>query len=1033
MIDSLIRWSLHNRTFVLMAGLALVVVGGWRAERMPVDVFPDLTAPTVTVITEAHGMAPVDVERMLTRPVETALNGTPGLRRLRSSSGVGISVVWAEFNWGDDPFRARQLVSERLQLVTPQLPRDVELPILAPITSIMGTISFVALSSDVHDAMQLREEADWTVRRRLLATPGVAQVVPIGGDTRQLQLVLAPDRMAAFDLSLDDVVAHLQKASVSASTGFVVEAGEELLIHGYGRVQHERDLQMTVVGERGGRPVLVRDVGDVLWGPALKRGTAAYNGKPAVVLAIQKQPSANTLKLSAEIDDVIVALQSELPTGMKLHNDIFQQADFIEAAVDNVSDALRDGALLVVLILLLFLGQLRPTLISALAIPISLVATALVLDQLGMTLNTMTLGGMAIAVGALVDDAIIDVENVVRRLRENAGRPIDKRRPLLDVIFDASKEIRTSIVMATLIIMVVFLPLFFLSGIEGRLLVPLGISYLVALGVSLVVALTVTPALCFVLLPGGLERHAEQARLVTWLQRRFAPVLQWSLRRPTTLAAASALALLAALASMVNVGQAFLPEFNEGGLTISVTLPPGTSLADSDRIAAQVDAIVLALPEVNAVGRRTGRAELDEHAQGVNASELELKLHLKDRTFEDVLRELREDLRQVPGVNIAIGQPISHRIDHMLSGTRSSVAVKVFGADLGTLYDVAEKVKAQMATVPGVVDLNFEVQPSIPIARVLLDRAAIAMHGLTPVDVTNAMKVAYAGVEVSTVYEDERRFDVVVKAYDSNSTNLAKLKGLTVRRPGGGVVPLQGLARVVRDTGPGRISRENVQRKVVVMCNVADVDVGTVVAGIQANVGSHVQLPDGVRIEYGGQFKSAQRAQKTLSWLVALVFLGVAALLWSALGSSRDAVLVLLNLPLALIGGLVGVHLTGGVVSVATLIGLIALFGVATRNGLMLVTHVQHLVAVEGVTDATKAVMRGAQERLSPVLMTALASALALVPMAWRAGETGAEIQAPMAMVMLCGLVTSTVLNMVVIPSLYLKYGSATRGLRDRR
>jgi CzcA family heavy metal efflux pump len=1028
MIDGLIRWSLTNRALVLLGAAAMLAFGAWRASLMPVDVFPDLTAPTVTILTEAHGMAPEEVERLVTLPIETSVNGASGIRRLRSSSGVGISVVWAEFEWGTDIFHARQVVSERMQAARSQIPSELEPPVLAPVTSIMGEILFVAMTSEHHTPMEIRTEADWTVRRRLLAVPGISQVIPIGGDVRQLQVVLSPERLSAHDLAIDEVAHALREASASSSAGFILEGGEELLVHGLGRVATEDDLYATVVARREGRSILVRDIAEVVWGPALKRGTGAFAGEPAVVMGIQKQPGANTLALTEHLDEVLGELAAQLPKGMELHTDIFRQADFIDVAIENVTVSLRDGAILVLVILLLFLGSFRPTVISALAIPLSLVASVLVLDVMGVTLNTMTLGGMAIAVGALVDDAIIDVENVVRRLRENGARP--EPRAALVVVFEASREIRASIVFATLIIMLVFVPLFFLSGVEGRLLAPLGVAYLVSLAASLVVALTVTPALCLLLLGRGAETDKEETRFLTWLKARFEPLLALALRRWRAVAAASVALLVAAVVALAAAGQSFLPTFNEGTLTISVVTSPGIALRESNRLARMVDGILLAQPEVKRVARRTGRAELDEHAQGVNASEIDVTLEMKDRSTEAFLAELRRAFTAVPGTNITIGQPISHRIDHMLSGTRANIAVKILGRDLPTLYRVAEQVQAQMGAVRGVVDLSLEQQPSIPFARVRLNRAAVAEHGLSAHDVTEAMDIALAGEKVSMVREGDRRFDVVVRLPRSERESMTRLRDLRVSIPSGGSVPLDALATVVRDAGPGRISRENVQRKVVVMANVAGADVVGVVDDIRRRVSANVPLPAGVHVEYGGQFESAQEAQRTIALLGLLVLLGVFALLLSVLGSARDALLVLLNLPLALIGGVVGVYLSGAVVSVATLIGFVTLFGVATRNGLMLVTHIQHLVTEEGVTDPREAVRRGALERLAPVLMTALASALALVPLALRAGEPGAEIQSPMAIVILCGLVTSTALNMLVVPALYLPYGRATRTLR---
>ena len=1029
MVDGLIRWSLSNRALVLALAALLFAVGAWRAFTLPVDVFPDLTAPTVTVLTEAHGMAPEEVERLVTLPIETALNGASGLRRLRSSSGVGISIVWAEFDWAVDVYRARQVVSERLQEARAQIPADIAPPQLAPVSSIMGEILFVALTNEDGDRMALRSVADWTVRRRLLAIPGVAQVIPIGGEVRQLQVVLSPERLAAYDLSIIEVMEALRDSSASTSAGFLVEGGEELLIHGVGRVDGARDLEDTIVSSREGRRVLVRDVGEVRFGPALSRGAAAFAGEPAVVIGIQKQPGANTLSLTDRLDAVFADIARELPPGTELHTDIFRQADFISLAVDNVADALRDGALLVLLILIVFLGALRPTLTSAVALPLSLVAAVFALDLLGITLNTMTLGGMAIAVGALVDDAIIDVENVVRRLRENAGKPVGARRPVFDVVLDASREVRASIVLATLIIALVFAPLFFLSGVEGRLLAPLGIAYVVALAASLFVALTVTPAMCLVVLEKGADRSHDDTRVLKALKRVYDRLLLPSLDRARSVVVAAAISLAVAIGALFGTTQSFLPAFNEGTLTISVVTLPGISLRDSDRLAHMVDEILLAQPEVARVARRTGRAELDEHAQGVNASELDVSLSLDGAPMGPFLTRLRAALDAVPGANISIGQPISHRIDHMTSGTRAGIAVKAFGVDLPSLHRVAAQLKALMEQVPGCVDVALEEFPSIPFARVLLDRRTVAAHGLRPHDVIQTMEVGLSGAVVAELREGDRRVDIVVRLPDDARSDLAALAALRVHTPDGGDVPLLALASVDRDAGPGSISRENVQRKVVVMANVDGEGLVEVVEAIRARVDASIALPEGVQIEYGGQFESAASAERSLFLLGLLVLLGVFALLVSGLGSLRDALLVLVNLPLALIGGVVGVYASGANVSVATIIGFIALFGIATRNGLLLVTHIRHLVEQEGVTSSREAVRRGSRERLAPVLMTALAAALALVPLALRHGEAGAEIQSPMAMVILFGLLSSTALNMIVVPVLYLHFGAATRGL----
>jgi len=1032
MIDRIIQWSLGNRALVLIGAALLLAWGSVEAVRMPVDVFPDLTAPSVTVIAEAHGMAPQEVESLVTFPIETALNGAAGVRRIRSSTGVGIAVVWVEFDWGTDIYQARQIVAEKLQLAAGSLPPHLERPVLAPVSSIMGEIMFIALTSDRHSSLELKTTADWVLRRRLLAVPGVSQVVPIGGDTKQYQVVADPERLAAYRIGINELVEALRATNENTSAGFYQDGGQEYLIHGVGRVVSAEDIADTFVVDRGGQPVLVRHLATVEIGPALKRGDGSRNGQPAVILGIQKQPGANTLELTERLDAVLEQLHETLPAGMAIDRHIFRQADFIEVAVHNVTAALRDGALLVVVIVFAFLVSWRATAITVLAIPLSLVTAVLALRALGATINTMTLGGMAIAVGALVDDDIIDVENVLRRLRENAARPPAIRRGPLNVVFEASKEIRGSIVFATLIILLVFLPLFFLAGVEGRLLRPLGFAYVVSLAASLAVALTVTPALCGVLLRSGASYGGHEGRLVLWLKARYERILAHTLSRWRAVSAVALVGLGVAVLGLATAGRAFLPDFNEGTLTISVVTLPGTSLHDSGALGRLVEEILLEQPEVVATARRTGRAELDEHAQDVNASEIDVGLRMKDRSKEEFLTGLRRALSVVPGTNITIGQPISHRIDHMLSGTRANVAVKIFGEDLFELRRLAEQVRRAMQAIPGVVDLSTEQQTDIPFLTVKFDRPAIARYGLRIRDVTEAIETAFAGQAVSRVREGEAAFDLLVRYPERMRADLESIRELRLTTPSGAELPLHALAEVRKDQGPNIISRENVQRKIVVMCNVAGRDLGSVVADIQTAVARTVALPRGYHIEYGGQFESAAEASRTLLILGALVTAGIFALLVLALGSSRDAVVVLVNLPLALVGGVVGVSLSGGVLSVASLIGFITLFGIATRNGLMLVSHIRHLLEVEGVTDFTEAVRRGSLERLAPILMTALAAGLALVPLALEAGQPGSEIQAPMAIVILSGLLSSTALNMLVVPALYLRFGAlAARPVAD--
>lgn len=1030
MIDAILHWSLSHRSAVLGAALILSVWGVLTALRMPVDVFPDLTAPTVTVITEGHGMAPEELEVRVTFPIETAVNGAPGVRRVRSTSGVGISIVYVEFDWGTDVFIARQIVSEKLQLVRGTLPAEVESPVLAPVSSIMGEILFVALTSQRHTPMEVRTAADFTLRRRVLAVPGVSQVIVTGGERRQFQVVLRPERLIAYKLTVDEVLRALEATNLSISAGFLTEGGQEYLVHGAGRVLVPADVEETLVALRGEAPILVRNLGEVRIGAALKRGEGSFQASPAVVIGIQKQPGTNTLDLTRRLERELDDLARTLPAGMTIHRNIFRQADFIQVAISNVTKALRDGVVLVLLIVLLFLASGRASAITIVAIPLSLLTAVFALSAFGATLNTMTLGGMAIAVGELVDDAVIDVENVVRRLRDNAQLATTDRSSILAVVLAASREIRSSIVFATLVVVLVFSPLFFLSGVEGRLLQPLGIAYVVSLVASLAVAVTVTPVLCFLLLPHSkaVERGIEP-RFAHWLKQRYAPLLGRALRSWRALTTAALVVLACAAAGLGLAGRSFLPEFREGTLTIAAVTLPGTSLQESNAMGERIERILLRHHEVVAVSRRTGRAEMDEHAQGVNAAELDVSLRDTGRSREEFLAALRRDFSLIAGANITIGQPISHRVDHMLSGTRASVAVKIFGDDLQELRRLGVEVENLMRSVPGVVDLAREQQSDIPLVRVRFDRPAIARHGLRIAEVARALEVASGVHVVSQVQDGQAVFELVVRLEPSRVQDLADLRDVLVLTPTGAQVPLRALASIERDRGPNEIGREGVQRKLVVSCNVAGRDVGSLVADLQRAVRQSVTLPPGYRIVYGGQFESAQGATRTLVLIGALAIVGMLGLLYVAFDSLRDAVLVMLNLPLALIGGVIGVFLEGGVLSIASLVGFITLFGIATRNGIMLVSHIRHLIEKEGVRDADQAVSRGAMERLIPILMTALAAGLGLVPLAIAGGEPGSEIQAPMAVVILCGLLSSTALNMFIVPALYRRFGAAVRSL----
>jgi CzcA family heavy metal efflux pump len=1023
MMDSVIQWSIKNRLFVVIAAVAVSLYGAVTAVRMPVDVFPDLTAPTVTIITEAHGLAPQEVEALVTFPIESSVNGATGVRRVRSASGIGISVVWVEFDWGTDIYIARQIVNEKLQLVARQIPTDIGPPTLAPISSIMGEILFLSLKSDRHSPLETREAADWVVRKRLLSLPGVAQVIPIGGGVKQYQAIVAPEKLLRFNVTLEQVVKALEASNQNSSGGFFIRGAQESLIRGLGRIATKEDIERTVVAVHDGVPILVAHVAEVRVGSAIKRGEGSSNGEPAVVLGVLKQPGANTLELSQRIDHQLDQIQRTLPAGMQIDRHIFRQADFIETAIRNVSLALRDGAILVAVILLLFLFNVRTTVISLAALPVSLIVAVLAIKAVGSTINTMTLGGLTIAIGALVDDAIIDVENVFRRLRENRERPVPQ--PAMEVIYEASREVRGSIVFATLIVMLVFLPLFFLSGVEGRLLFPLGFAYLVAIFASLVVALTLTPALCAYLLPGARALGRGESVVVRGLKAAYSPTLQLALRHPHAVVGVSAGLLVAVLALLPYLGRTFLPDFNEGSLTISAVTLPGTSLAGSDRLGQRIENILLSLPEVVSTARRTGRAELDEHAQEVNAAEIDVRLRKKDRSKQEFLAALRRALSLVPGMVITIGQPISHRIDHMLSGTRANIAIKLFGDDLAQLRASAEDIRKVMARVEGIVDLSIEQQVDIPQLAVTFDRARIARYGLQTGALAEITETAYAGRKATQVLEGQRTYDLVVRYPDEQRADIEAIRNTIVDTPIGAKVPLKMLASIREDSGPNLISRENVQRKIVIQANVSGRDLHSVFDDVRAEIEREVRLPEGYYVVYGGQFESEREATRTISLLGLLVIAGIFLLLFLAFRSVRSALLIMVNLPLALIGGVIAVFLSGGVLSVASLVGFITLFGIASRNGIMMISHYEHLINVEGVSLA-EAIERGSLERLSPILMTALCAGLALIPLVVAGSEPGNEIQAPMGIVILGGLLSSTALNMLVVPTLYARVVRAT-------
>lgn len=1016
MLERLIGWSLDNRAAVFALALLLLVWGAWSGRSAPVDVFPDLTAPTVTVMAEAPGLAAEEVERQVIVPVEAAVAGADGVRRVRSQAVPGFALIWVEFDWGRDIYRARQAVAERLGQVG-ELPEGVLPPQLGPISSIMGEIMYLGLRATAPATpMEAREVADWVLAPQLLGVPGIAQVVSLGGEVRQYQVLVQPERLRALGIDLAQVANAVAAANRNASGGLVEHGGRDYLIRFLGRTDRLEDIREAPVAMRDGVPVLLRHVAVVTMGAALPVGDGGVNGERGVVLAIAKQPHADTLALTREIGDRLADIGSRLPPGIELVSELFRQADFIHLAVDNVGKALRDGAVFVVVVLFVFLLNVRTTLISLLAIPISLAAALLGLTALGIGINTMTLGGMTIAVGALVDDAIIFVESIYRRLKENSAAAVPL--PAREVVARACSEVRQPVFFSTLIIMLVFLPLFFLGGVEGRLLQPLGIAYLIAVAASLLVALTVTPALSHVLL--ARSRAANESRLakpVLMLRAAYQPLLRWSLVRARWIAALSALLLALTLVAVTQLGRSFLPEFNEGSLTIEMATPAGTSLNESARLARAVELELMALPEVLAVARRTGRAEKAEHTQPPHVSEIDVRLGPLPQGKAAFLAELRELLARHPGIAFNIGQPISHRIDHMLTGVRANIAIKVFGPSLAELRRLGEEIEHTLEDVDGLVDVAAEPHAEAPQWRLRPDREALARYGVSVGMLAERVETAWRGAVVSDVLEGNRRFDLVVRLPDDARGDLERLGGLTLTTPGGHLVALGELMTEEREYGAGSVQRENGERRLAVSANVAGRDLHGAVNAARAAIDADVTLPPGYRVEFGGQFEAEAEATRTLLLVGAGVLIGILLLLWLALRSLGLALLVMVNIPLALIGGVLAVVGMGGTLTIAALVGFITLFGIAVRNGLLLIGRYQTLQD-EGL-DTEAVIMHGSLERLTPILMTALTAALALIPLAMGLGEPGTEIQAPMAWVILGGLVSATALNMIVVPALY--------------
>ncbi|HHT28735.1 MAG: efflux RND transporter permease subunit [Petrimonas mucosa] len=1018
MLNKIIKYSLNNRLFVLLGALLLIVGGLYTAGEMDVDVFPDLTAPTVAVMTDAHGMSAEEVERLVTFHIETSVNGATDVRRVRSASMQGYSFVWVEFDWGTDIFRARQVVSEKMVTLGGVLPEGI-VPVLAPQSSIMGEILFIGLKADTTTLMELRTLAEWVVKPAILATGGVSQVTIIGGDQKQYQILADPQRMDRFGVTMAELAETGRGFSANSSGGVVRDFGNEYMIRGIARTNDLEELGETLVKTVNNRPVVVSDVADLVIGSAVKYGFASENGEPAVIMAISKQPNVNTLKVTEKIEKNLAEIEKSLPTDVVLNTRIFRQADFIEASVNNVRSALLEGALFVVLILFLFLASFRTTVISVLAIPLSLLGTVIVLHLLGLNINTMTLGGMTIAIGSLVDDAIIDVENVYKRLKQNHRKPREEREPVLDVVLNASIEIRASILNATLIIMVAFVPLFFLTGMEGRMLKPLGIAYIVALFVSLIVAMTITPLLCKLLLTDG--KYLNRNRQDSWLTRKLNGIyeksLEWVLRNKRKVFYPTAGIFLGAIALCFTMGQSFLPEFNEGALVITAVTKPGVSPEETDRLGLLMEQELLKIPEVTGTARRTGRGELDEHSQAGNSSEIDVRFSKLKRSNEEFLNEIRSVLSKVPGVAVTVGQPLGHRIDHMLSGTRANIAIKLFGPDLSELFMLGSQIGHSIEGVEGLVDVSVEQQTETPQLQLRPNRAMLARYGITVEQFNRFVELAFAGEKLGDIYEGERSFDLVLRLNDNYTGSLDAIRSALIDMGNGRKVPLEEVADIVSVGGPGSISRENVQRKIVVSANTAGRDLKSVVDDVRRTVDEKIRLPEGYRVEYGGQFETAAKASRTLL-IASLLAIGlIFLLLYGEFKELTLSTIVLVNLPLALIGGVLALYLTSAVISIPSIIGFITLFGIATRNGILLISRYQHMQQ-EG-ESLHRRVLQGSVDRLNPILMTALTAALALIPLVFQGDKPGNEIQSPMAVVVLGGLLTSTLLNLFIVPIVY--------------
>lgn len=1018
MINKLIKFSLNNKLFVLLGAVLLIIGGIYSGRQMDIDVFPDLTAPTVVVMTDAQGMAAEEVERLVTFPIETAVNGATNVRRVRSASSQGFSFVWVEFDWGADIYQARQVVSEKMVTLSDILPPGIS-PELAPQSSIMGEILFIGLQADTTSMMDLRTLADWVIKPAILGTGGVSQVTIIGGDYKQFQILADPIRMDAYGVTMRELEQVGSTISDGSSGGVVRDYGNEFALRGMARTNSLEELGATYVKTVDGKPVVVSDVADVVIGSAQKMGYASRNGTPAVILSISKQPNINTLNVTKDIERNLEEILASLPEDVTIDSKIFRQADFIEASVKNVGNSLIEGSIFVIIILFLFLASFRTTVISVVAIPLSLLGTMIILHLLGMNINTMTLGGMAIAIGSLVDDAIIDVENVYKRLRQNHQRPKEDRIPVITVVYEASKEIRASILNATFIIITAFIPLFFLSGMEGRMLKPLGTAYIISLFMSLIVAMTITPLMCKIMISDDkyLDKKNKDSFLTRFLLRGYEKSLKWVLRNEKIVVYPTLAAFVVTVGLFFTMGQSFLPEFNEGALTITAVTNPDASLEVSHELGGLIETELLKIPEVTSTARRTGRGELDEHSQATNSAEIDVNYDLGKRKPEAFFADVRETLAGIPGIATTVGQPLGHRIDHMLSGTRANIAIKLFGTDLSHLFMMGNQIKSSIEGIEGLVDVSVEQQTETPQLQIRANRGMLAKHGISIEDFNRFIELSFAGEKLSEIYEGQRSFDLVLRLNKNYTESIDQIKSALIDTENGKKVPLEEVADIVSVGGPNSISRENVQRNIVISANVAGRDLKGAVDDIKSTVATEIDMPEGYRIEYGGQFENAENASRTLLLTSIAAIFVIFLLLYGEFKDITLSGIVLINLPLALIGGVLAVYFTSGVVSIPSIIGFITLFGIATRNGILLISRYKHLQ--EDGEPLYDTILHGSIDRLSPILMTALTAALALIPLVLNGDKPGNEIQSPMAVVVLGGLLTSTLLNIYIIPIVY--------------